>query len=202
MRRWCCGVRSRILILPLESRGGMRLFCAVGSSFLALALASGCGGDDDGEGAEADAGADAGVADAGPDGGASGDAAPPGDAGPLGTPCESERQCPEEAPVCLSLSQGASSGICTMPCATTPAPPQGMDPMPPPDEASQVCVEAHPGPARAGCSAPLPPMGGEVQWLCVLACGMTSSEDFGDCPDTLVCDQPDPDRNGFCIPPG
>jgi hypothetical protein len=178
----------------------MRLLCAVGSSFLALAVAIGCGGDDDGEGAEVDGGGDAG-ADAGPDGGAS-DAAPPGDAGPLGTPCQSERQCPDEAPVCLSIVQGAKSGICTMPCATTPAPEQGMDPMPPPDEANQVCVEAHPGPARAGCSAPLPPIEGEVQWLCVLACGMTSTEDFGDCPDTLVCDQPDPDSNGFCIPPG
>jgi hypothetical protein len=184
----------------------MRLFCALGGSFvalalpLALALTPGCGGDDDGDGEGTEA--DGGLADAGPDGGGtSGDAAI-GDAGPLGTPCQSEEQCPDESPVCLSLSQGASSGICTMPCATTPAPPDGMEPMPPPAEASQICLEAHPGPARAGCSAPLPPDSGEVQWLCVLACGMTKTEDFGDCPDALVCDQPDPESNGFCVPPG
>ena len=97
---------------------------------------------------------------------------------------------------------GGGAGVLGQSCnATTPAPPEGEDPMLPPQESHDACREGYTGDAVPACAAPLAAMNGIVPWACVLACGDTPAGAFGTCPGNLACEQPDLELNGFCFPP-
>jgi hypothetical protein len=167
----------------------VRLGCA--SLALALMIVPACGGDDD----------DVNIVDGGGGGGSGDDAGAGGGAGVLGQSCNATTPCPDSMPVCLTVGQGATEGFCSKGCATTPAPPEGEDPMLPPQESHDACREGYTGDAVPACAAPLAAMNGIVPWACVLACGDTPDGAFGTCPSNLACEQPDPELNGFCFPP-
>lgn len=164
----------------------MRIHCLTCPILVALAL-SACGGDDDGggAGAQVDAGASA-------DGGAGGSV----DSEALGIRCTEEEPCPDTTPICATVGENPSEGFCTRGCAVTPSP----DDLPGQEDHLQ-CVPGYGGEATPACAAPSDPQNGMTPWLCALACGPTTQVDFGTCPDNLVCDQPNPEQNGFCLPP-
>jgi len=168
----------------------MRALSALGGSFLAIVIviAPACGGGDD-DGVD--------IVDGG--GGSTADAAAASSG--IGVECGPGLECAAEAPRCLSR-EGASGGFCSVECASTPAPPAGMQPPLPPIENQMMCSSGYDGPATPACAAPLPPEEGTITWMCILACGDTPMFSFGDCPSNLVCDQDDPTLNGYCFPPG
>jgi hypothetical protein len=167
-----------------------RRFALQGSLLaIVIAVASACGGDDDGDG---DGGSTV-------DGGSGGEADAAVNQSGLGNECGPELECGAETPRCLTR-EGAAAGFCSMECATTPEPPDGEQPPLPPMENQVLCREGYSGPGTPLCAAPLPE-GGELTWLCILACGDTPMFDFGECPGHLVCVQDSPEVTGYCFPP-
>jgi hypothetical protein len=144
------------------------------------ALASACG-----------PAANAGFGDGGPVDGAA--------ASGLGAPCtRADPTCTADYPDCILLGD-ATDGFCSRSCGTSPAPPSGGEPTPPPD-GEALCEEGYEGTARATCAVVFEPEDGVVPWACGLACGSTPAGEFGTCPDNLTCVQDEPERNGYCLP--
>ena len=109
----------------------------------------------------------------------------------IGQVCDDANPCPENAPLCLVFSQGATQGVCTASCGETPIPPGGQA-EPPDPQLDQTC------PTYSGSGTPLCALGlqGEPgattqEWACAILCGTYNSPqgaiELGECPGGLTC---------------
>ena len=150
-------------------------------TILALTLALGCAGGDDGEVID---GVDAAVA--APDAAAAAPDAmptnPPITSG-LGQLCDQSAPCSDQlAANCIAFSQSATHGICTFECASDI--PSGTNPD---AAASQACTTAYTGSTGTPLCAAGTPDGANVDWSCLIACGMLQGMELGECPGGLTC---------------
>lgn len=109
----------------------------------------------------------------------------------IGQVCSQESPCPQEAPICLVFAQGATSGMCTASCGTTPIP-EGGQAEPPNPQMDTVCP-TYSGSGTSMCVLGLQgePAATEQEWACAVLCGPFESPqgsgDLGECPGGLTC---------------
>jgi hypothetical protein len=159
-----------------------------------LALASACGGDDNG-GPNIDGGGGG-----GPDGGGGGTPDGGGGGGPdadtnapatgLGQVCgQAAGQCPAGAMTCADLDNPQDqSGFCTLTCGTGPFvsdPQMAMAP----EGGNAICEGAYSAPdGTPACVLYSNNMAmTEATWYCGVLCGTNGGMEFGECPGGLSC---------------
>ena len=119
----------------------------------------------------------------------------------IGQICDQNTACPDAAPLCLAFSQGATAGVCTASCGTTPIPEMGQA-QPPDPMLDQVCP-TYTGSGTSACVLGLQgePGATDQEWACAILCGtiMTQqgSSDLGECPGGLTCGK---DQANLCTP--
>lgn len=135
----------------------------------------------------------------------------------LGQLCNDNSPCPQNAPICLTFSDTATSGYCTPLChddyvGMTNTPPAGMQPtfQPPimlPASDTQICADAFAGSAgtpRCGLAVdirPAPPLQPNtmytIDYTCAVVCGSGNA-----CPNGLVANTTLISGACLCTPPG